>query len=316
MISSSPTRAPTPALIRQLDGRALRRDPGNLTVGTPVPGGADEIRRLLDELDPRRDRVAQFSLHQASLDDVFLALTGHGTSTHPDLTQTMNDTALSIPYRPSGRRHFVNEARTLVLRGLRLTLRNTESLTTAVALPVLLMLMFVYLFGGAIHTGTRYVDYVVPGVLLVCIGFGAGTTALSVSQDLAGGMIDRLRSMDVRGETLINGHVIASVLRNLLSTLIVLGVALAIGFRPHGHAVNWVAAIGIATLYMLAISWLAAAIGVLARTPEAAQGITFLISFLAYPAARSSRSTPCRFATDVRRQPARLADRRRDARAA
>src|SRR6202042_2725589 len=143
----------------------------------------------------------------------------------------------------------------------------------AVALPILLMLMFVYLFGGAIHTGTRYVDYVVPGVLLVCIGFGAGTTALGVSQDLAGGMIDRLRSMDVRGETLINGHVIASVLRNLLSTAIVVGVALAIGFRPHGHAANWLAAIGIATLYMLAISWLAAAIGVLVRTPEAAQGI-------------------------------------------
>ncbi len=195
----------------------------------------------------------------------------------------MNDTTLSIPYRPSGPKHLVNEARTLVLRGLRLTLRNTESLTTAVALPILLMLMFVYLFGGAIHTGTRYVDYVVPGVLLVCIGFGAGTTALSVSQDLAGGMIDRLRSMDIRGETLINGHVIASVLRNLLSTAIVFGVALVIGFRPHGHAANWLAAIGIATLYMLAISWLAAAIGVLVRTPDAAQGITFLISFLAYP---------------------------------
>jgi ABC-2 type transport system ATP-binding protein len=70
--------------IRQLDGRALRREPGDLIVGTPVSGGATEIRRLLDELDPQRERIADFSLHQASLDDVFLALTGHGTSTHPE----------------------------------------------------------------------------------------------------------------------------------------------------------------------------------------------------------------------------------------
>jgi ABC-2 type transport system permease protein len=145
------------------------------------------------------------------------------------------------------------------------------------------MLMFVYLFGGAIHTGGRYVDYVVPGVLLVCIGFGAATTAVSVSYDLNGGIIDRFRSMDVRGETLINGHVVASVLRNLLSTVIVVVVALVIGFRPHGGAGACLAAVGILVLYTLAVSWFAAAIGVLASSPESAQGITFFISFLPYP---------------------------------
>jgi ABC-2 type transport system permease protein len=81
------------------------------------------------------------------------------------------------------------------------------------------------------------------------------------------------------------------VLRNLLSTVIVLGVALAIGFRPHGAPADWLAAIAIATAYMLAISWLAAAIGVLARSPEAAQGIAFFVSFLAYP---SSAFVPVR----------------------
>jgi ABC-2 type transport system permease protein len=203
----------------------------------------------------------------------------------------MTDTAISMPASPAAGGNLVREVVTLVVRGLRLTLRNTESLTTAIALPVILMLMFVYLFGGAIHTGTRYVDYVVPGVLLVTIGFGAGTTALSVSHDLTSGIIDRYRSMDVHGETLVNGHVVASVLRNLLSTVIVLGVALAIGFRPHGAPADWLAAIAIATAYMLAISWLAAAIGVLARSPEAAQGIAFFVSFLAYP---SSAFVPVR----------------------
>ena len=152
-----------------------------------------------------------------------------------------------------------------------------------VVLVVMLMLMFVYLFGGAIHTGTRYVDYVVPGVLLVCVGFGAATTAVSVAHDLTSGVIDRFRSMDVRGETLINGHVVASVARNLLASTLVFAVALAIGFRPHGNPVNWIAALGILDLFVLAISWFAAAVGILARSPEAAQGITFLISFLPYP---------------------------------
>jgi ABC-2 type transport system permease protein len=175
------------------------------------------------------------------------------------------------------------EALTLTLRALRLTLRNVDALMTAFALPVLLMLMFVYLFGGAIHTGTRYVDYVAPGVLYVCVAFGAATTAVSVAHDLTGAIIDRFRSMDVRGEALINGHVLASLARNMLSTAVVFLVALAIGFRPHGDPANWLAAIGVIALFALALSWLAAAVGVLVRSPEAAQGITFLISFAVYP---------------------------------
>jgi ABC-2 type transport system permease protein len=194
----------------------------------------------------------------------------------------MPDTATFPLSAPRGRRLSI-DASTLVVRALRLTLRDTDSLITALALPVLLMLMFVYLFGGAIHTPIRYVDYVVPGVLLVCVGFGAGTTAVSVSRDLSGPMIDRLHSMDVRGVTVINGHVVASVLRNLLSTAIVLVVALAIGFRPHGDPVGWLAALAVLLVYVVALSWLAAAIGILARSPEAAQGIAFLVSFLAYP---------------------------------
>lgn len=194
----------------------------------------------------------------------------------------MSDTYLA-PLPASSWRRLSVEATTLIVRALRLTLRDTDSVITALALPVLLMLMFVYLFGGAIHTPTSYVDYVVPGVLLVCVGFGAATTAVSVSRDLNEGMIDRLRSMDVRGVTLINGHVVASVLRNLLSTAIVLAVALAIGFRPHGDPLGWLAALAVPLVYLVALSWFAAAIGILARSPEAAQGVAFLVSFLAYP---------------------------------
>jgi ABC-2 type transport system permease protein len=176
----------------------------------------------------------------------------------------------------------MSEIHAMNVRALRISLRNVDALITAFVLPVLLMLMFVYLFGGAIHTGTDYVDYVVPGVMLVCVGFGAAGTAVSVAHDLTGGIIDRFRSMDVRGESLVNGQVVASLARNVASSLLVVAVALAIGFRPHAGAADVVEAAAILALYVLALSWFAAAMGILARSPEAAQGITFLVSFLPY----------------------------------
>ena len=141
---------------------------------------------------------------------------------------------------PRGSTPAIADVGTLVARAFRLSLRNVDGLITALALPVLLMLMFVYLFGGAIESGGRYVDYVVPGVLLVCVGFGAATTAVSVAHDLTGGIIDRFRAMDVRGEALINSHVVASVARNLLSSLLVFAVAFAIGFRSGAGVAGWV----------------------------------------------------------------------------
>lgn len=174
------------------------------------------------------------------------------------------------------------DSATLVRRSLRLTLRNVDGVITSLALPVILMLVFVGLFGGAVETGGRYVDYVVPGVLLVCAGFGAGTTAVSVANDLSTGTIDRFRSMGVRASTLVGGHVGASVGRNVVSTAIVIGVAFALGFRSHADAGQWIAAMAVLTLFVLALSWCCAALGVLARSAEAANGFTFLIGFLPY----------------------------------
>lgn len=174
------------------------------------------------------------------------------------------------------------ESSTLVRRGMRLSLRNVDGLITSLALPVILMLVFVYLLGGAIATGDRYVDFVVPGVLLICAGFGAGTTAVSVAADLSTGVIDRFRSMGVRAGTLVGGHVGASVARNLVSTAIVIAVATAIGYRSDADVAHWAAAIGILLLFVLALSWCCAALGVLARSAEAANGFTFFISFLPY----------------------------------
>jgi ABC-2 type transport system permease protein len=172
---------------------------------------------------------------------------------------------------------------TMIGRDLRMSVRNVDGFITAVALPVMLLLMFVYLFGGAVDTGTAYVDYVVPGVLLVCVGFGAATTAMSVARDLESSIVDRFRSMDVRGESWLAGHVVASVVRNLFSTALVFAVAFAIGFRSSADVLHWLAALGVLSAFVVALSFLAAAIGTLASSSESANGMSFAISFLAYP---------------------------------
>jgi len=135
-------------------------------------------------------------------------------------------------------------------RSLRLSARSPEALLTALLLPVMLMVVFVYLFGGAVSIGTAYVDYVVPGVLLLCAVTGAATTAVTVCQDMGGGIIDRFRSLDVRGTVVLAGHVVAGLLRNLASTVLVVAVAIGIGFRPHASAADFAAALGVLLFFV------------------------------------------------------------------
>jgi ABC-2 type transport system permease protein len=172
---------------------------------------------------------------------------------------------------------------TMVGRCMRLSRRKLDAVLTSLMLPIMLMLLFVYLLGGAINTGTRYVTYVVPGVILLCVAFGSSTTAVSVSEDMKGGIIDRFRSLDIGGAAVLAGHVAASVARNAASTVLVLGVAYLIGFRPSAGLLDWLAVAGILLLVVLAISWLSAAVGLLAKSPEAAGGFTFFVMFLPYP---------------------------------
>jgi ABC-2 type transport system permease protein len=167
-------------------------------------------------------------------------------------------------------------------RSLRLGRRNIEALIMSIALPVMLMVVFVYLFGGALQVGTEYVTYVVPGVMLLCVSFGSAMTAVAVATDLSGGIVDRLRSLDVGGAAILSGHVLASLARNSVSSVLVLSVAFALGFRPHADAPAWLAAAGILLLTIAAVSWLSAALGLLAGSPEAAGGYTFAITFLPY----------------------------------
>jgi ABC-2 type transport system permease protein len=177
----------------------------------------------------------------------------------------------------------MSDALTLSIRSLRISRRELDTLIMAIMLPVFLMLMFVEFFGNAIHAGTsRYVTYVVPGVLVLCAGYGSGMTAAAVCRDMSGGVIDRLRAMDIRAASLLAGHVVASATRNLVSVVVVLAVALLLGFRPEVDVANSLLAAGIGLALIVAISWLSAALGLLANNPDAAQGVTFAIMFLPY----------------------------------
>jgi len=167
-------------------------------------------------------------------------------------------------------------------RSLRHSLRDGESLLMAILLPVMLMLMFTWVFGGAIDPSGAYVDYVVPGIILTCAGFGAASTAVYVANDMRTGIIDRFRTMPMRASAVLTGHVVASLLRNLVATAIVIGVGILVGFRPDASVMDWLALAGLIALYILAITYLFAAIGLAAGSPEGANGYGFILLFLPY----------------------------------
>jgi ABC-2 type transport system permease protein len=172
--------------------------------------------------------------------------------------------------------------RVFIGRSLTHSRRDTESLIMAVALPAMLMVLFTYVFGGAIDPSGEYVNYVVPGTILLAAGFGAASTAVSVSRDMTEGFMARLRTMPLPQATVITGHVVASLVRNLLATGVVVGVALALGFSPTASPGEWLAAAGLVALYIATITYLFAAIGIVAGSPEAASGYGFFLLFLPY----------------------------------
>lgn len=176
----------------------------------------------------------------------------------------------------------VKDSGVMVGRCVRRSLRDPEAFFTALMLPIVLMLLFVYVFGGALNTGGAYVDYVVPGLIVLCAGFGAGTTAVAVAADMSNGVVDRFRSMPISGSSILLGHVAASLVRNLLATALVIGVGLGVGWRPTTSLVDWLGAAAMIVAFILALSWLAAAVGLLARTVEAANSFTFVLMFLPY----------------------------------
>jgi ABC-2 type transport system permease protein len=169
----------------------------------------------------------------------------------------------------------------MIKRELRRASRSADILVTALALPVLIMLVFVIVFGGAAEHDGNYITYVVPAILVLCAGFGSAMTAVTVAKDMKEGIIDRFRTMPIFGGSVLIGHVVASVIRNLCSSAVVLAVAIGLGFRPRADVGHWILLVLYLTLAITAFTWLCAAAGMV-LSEEAAGSVNFVFLFLPY----------------------------------
>src|SRR3954454_11696846 len=148
--------------------------------------------------------------------------------------------------------------------------RNPTSVFNAVLMPVVVMLMFVYMLGDAFSVGVDYVDYATPGLLLLAVCYGLGAVATAVNSDMTKGIINRFKVMDVPRGAVLTGHVIASVLTNLIAIAAIIGVAFALGFDPSASFAQWLCVIGLGVLLGLATAWLTVALGLFEKSPEPA----------------------------------------------
>jgi len=148
--------------------------------------------------------------------------------------------------------------------------RNPISVFNAVLFPVVLLLMFVYVLGDAFSVGVDYINYATPGMLILAVCYGLSATATSVNSDMTKGIINRFKVMDVTRGAVLAGHVIASMLTNLIAIVAILGVAFLLGFSPAGSFVDWLGVIGVLVLLSFAAGWLTVAVGLAAKTPESA----------------------------------------------
>jgi ABC-2 type transport system permease protein len=167
-----------------------------------------------------------------------------------------------------------------IKRSLSHIFKNPDQLLGLTIQPVMFMLLFRYVFGGAINTGpVSYVNFLVAGILIQSVAFGALTTSLSVATDLQRGIIERFKSLPTVSWGVLMGHVTADLVRNLLQSAIMIGVGLLVGFRPTATPFEWLQIAGIVLIFTFALSWVAAIMGLLAKTIEAVQWMGFFLVF-------------------------------------
>jgi ABC-2 type transport system permease protein len=181
----------------------------------------------------------------------------------------------------------MSDAMTMLRRNAKHTLRNPSAVIMTIGMPVVLLLLFVGVFGGALNVGSLppgggYIDYLVAGILLMTVGYGSTTTALAVNSDMTEGIINRFRTMAISRASVLTAHVVVSTVRTLVSAILVIGVALLLGFRPTADPVRWLAIIGLLALVAVALNWLAVAAGLLARTAEGTSPFVLIIQVLPF----------------------------------
>ncbi len=179
--------------------------------------------------------------------------------------------------------HFFSDMSVMLGRSMRHIFRSMDTIITVTIMPIAFMLMFVYVFGGAIQSGTaNYVNYLVPGILLIAIASGVSYTAFRLFTDVQRGIIERFRSMPIAPSTLLWGHVLTSLVSNAISVVVILIVALIMGFRSSAGILPWLAVVGILLLFTLAVTWLAVIPGLTAKSTDGATAFSYPLIFLPF----------------------------------
>ncbi|WP_284983128.1 ABC transporter permease [Arthrobacter sp. efr-133-TYG-118] len=179
--------------------------------------------------------------------------------------------------------HFFGDTAVLLGRSMRHIFRSADTIITTAITPIALMLLFVYVFGGAINTGTEnYVNYLLPGIMLIAIGSGIAYTAVRLFYDMQSGIFERFHSMPIARSSVLWAHVLTSLVANGLSLVIIVVVALLMGFRTSASLLAWLAIIGILGLFTLALTWLAIIAGLTAKSVDGAGGFSYPLIFLPF----------------------------------
>ncbi|RSN09274.1 ABC transporter permease [Nonomuraea sp. WAC 01424] len=180
-------------------------------------------------------------------------------------------------------KHFLADTATLLGRSLRHISRSVDTIVTTAVMPIAMMLMFVYVFGGAIKTGAdSYVNYLLPGILLITVASGIAYTAFRLFTDMKGGIFERFQSMPIARSSVLWAHVLTSLIANLISLAVVVLVALLMGFRSSAGVLGWLSVAGILTLFTLALTWIAVIPGLTAKTMEGASAFSYPLIFLPF----------------------------------
>jgi ABC-2 type transport system permease protein len=180
--------------------------------------------------------------------------------------------------------HAVRDTVALTDRSLRHIARSPDTIVTTAVTPIALMLLFTYVFGGAISIGSQesYIDYMLPGILLITVASGVAYTAYRLFLDLQGGIFERFQSMPIARPSVLWAHVLTSLAANLTSVVVVVGVGLLMGFRTGASIGAWLAVAGILVLFTLALTWTAVIAGLSAKTVDGASAFSYPLIFLPF----------------------------------
>jgi len=270
--------------------------PDRLTLPAPR-NGLQLVEEAAAGLRRAQIGVSDIGLRRPTLDDVFLQLTGappseDGAGPSPRTRSQQPTPNVSAPRRPvlwlrhpspQAARSAITDTVVITGRNLRHFIRQPDLLTFSTIQPVIFVLLFVYVFGGAVsHSlphGITYVDFLLPGIFVQSVTFRASQTAVGLSEDLERGVVDRFRSMPIARSAVLAGRTVADLVRNILIIGLMIAVGYAVGFRFHGGAAGAIACIAVVAAFGFALSWIFAFVALTVRGAEAAQTAGFVVIF-------------------------------------